>query len=136
MSKNYQNIEERIEEALVAWNTCNYTSITRLALDFGVHPKRLQRRIKGGDSRTSRPATNKALMEAQEEAIRLYIRRLDSLDLSARYPMITKAANLLLREGHSDPDSKPQTVGKEWTQHFLAHNPQFFQRKVKSLAAE
>lgn len=79
----------------------------------------------------SRSPTNKALSEAQEQAICEYIDRLDSWEMSARPQIVERAANYLL-----SLDGLNRVVGPYWTRWFLDHHPEYFKYKQKPLAVE
>ena len=108
-----------------------YPTIAAAARNFDVPTRTLQRRINGIGPWSSRSPTNKALSEAQEQAICEYIERLDSWEMSARPQMIERAANYLL-----SLDGLDRVVGPHWTRRFLDRHPEYFKRKQKPLAVE
>ena len=126
---SYQAIEDRINEALDSIHDGWYSNCTAAANAYDVPVRRLQRRWNGCNSKSTRDASNKALTEAQEQAIREYISRLDRINMSARPRMIVGAANYLIR-------FENRVVGHQWLSRFLKRNPDFHVRKQKSLAAE
>ncbi len=72
---------------------------------------------------SSRLPNNKALSDAQEQAICEYIERLDLWEMSARPKMIEKAANYLL-----SLDGLDRVVGPKWTRRFLDRHPEYLKR--------
>ncbi len=89
-------VENRINDALHALSEDLYPSIAAAARNFDVPTRTRQRRINGMGLLSSRLPNNKALSDAQEQAICEYIERLDSWEMSARPQMIERAANYLL----------------------------------------
>ncbi len=126
---SYQAIEDRISEAIDSIHDGWYTNCSAAAKEYDVPLRRLQRRWNGCDSKSTRTGTNKALTEAQEEAIREYIGRLDDINMSARRRMIVGAANYLIR-------FENRQVDHQWLTPFLKRNPDFYVRKQKPLAAD
>ena len=77
MSEAYCRLEERISDAIQSIHAGYHTNCSTAAAEFDVPARTLQRRYNGGASKSTRPAANKALSEAQEQAIYSYIKRLD-----------------------------------------------------------
>ena len=75
-------------------------------------PKTVQRRVRGGASKSSRSPTNRALHCEQEQAIKDSIERLDDQNVSAKVSMIRAAANYILAKSHSDPLITPPQVSE------------------------
>lgn len=73
----------------------------------------------------------KALSDAQEQAICEYRERSGSWKMTIRPQMVEKAANYLL-----SPDSLNRVVGPHWTRRFLDRHPKYFKRKQTPLAFE
>ena len=136
MSGMYWEQEEQIIKALNALRNEGYSSVRAAALAFGITPRTLLRRSKGSASKSTRPPTGRTLTEEQERALCEYIERLDRCELSAKLPMVEKAANYLLCQAHCDPQIPPPMVGSTWVSRFLARHPQYFKRKQKPLAAD
>ena len=129
MSAAYHALENRIDQAIDSLYHGLYTNCSVAARALNVAPRTLQRRWNGGDSKTTRPSTNKALTDEQEQAIRDYIHRLDSINQCARLKMIVGAANYLIR-------FESRIVGHLWLNRFLKRNPEFHVRKQKPLSAD
>ena len=125
-----------MEEAIVAYRNEDYTSARSAALAFGLEPQRLQRRLKGLPSKSTRPQTNMVLTDAQELAVLQYIERLDHIHMSPKLSMLYNAANYLLAKACVNSNTPPQTVGEKWVFCFLARHPNLFLQKCKPLAVE
>src|SRR5947209_11840847 len=93
---------------------------------------RLYARLNGRQSRIARPATNNKLTFDMEEGLCQYLRDLDRIGTAARLPMVTGAADSILRRNHVD-GGDPPTVGEKWTKRFLEAHPEFYIRKQKTL---
>ena len=106
MSNAYYELEDRIAEALLDVAEQTFSSIARTAHHHGVEPRTLQKRVKGGSSKSTRPATNTRLTRAEESSLCEYIDLLDDWDVQARIPHIRGAAEYILAEG-ADPDDPP-----------------------------
>ena len=52
---------------------------------------------------------------------------------AARRPMLTGAANAILKASHSIPNSIAPTVGHQWATRFLKRHPQYYIRRQKTL---
>lgn len=136
MSSTYHITQDRIRDGINALHDGGYSNPTAAARAFGVNPKTVQRRLRGGASKSSRLPTNKALYLEQEQAIRDYIELLDEQNVSAKFSMVRAAANDILAKSHSDPLTTPPQVTKSWTKRFFDRNPQFYKKKQKPLAVE
>ena len=128
-SDSYYKLENRIEEAINALHNGWYKNCTKAARAYDVPIRQLQRRWNESNSKSTRPSTNKALTEEQEEAIREYIDRCDRFNMCARPKMIVGAANYLIR-------TEDRKVGHQWFNRFLERNPQYNKRKQKPLATD
>ena len=80
MPENYHEIENRIKEALRVYYECNKPKIAPLAREFRVPYQRLRARVKGSNSRSTRPATNKCLNDSQVQALISWIGLLDDMN--------------------------------------------------------
>ncbi|MCJ1349948.1 hypothetical protein MMC31_008191, partial [Peltigera leucophlebia] len=106
--------------AINALHDDDYSSPTTAAREFGVEPKTVQRRLR-------RLPTNRALNCEQEQAIRVYIERLDDHNISAKvYSYRTRAAaNYILANSHSDPLTTPPQVSKIGSNGFVVATHKF-----------
>ncbi|RPA93351.1 hypothetical protein L873DRAFT_1631983, partial [Choiromyces venosus 120613-1] len=73
---------------------------------------------------------NKWLSEAEELAVYLYLKRLDSIGTSVRLPMVTSCTKAILKHNHElgsliSSNNPPPTVGPTWTPCFLERYPEF-----------
>ncbi|RPA98858.1 hypothetical protein L873DRAFT_1627869, partial [Choiromyces venosus 120613-1] len=73
---------------------------------------------------------NKWLSEAKELAVYLYLKRLDSIGMSARLLIVTSCGNAILKHNHEldspiSSNNPPPTVGPIWTPCFLEQYPEF-----------
>lgn len=134
MSEAYEASEIRVEEAIEAFYNGDFTSIAAAAKAHNIKPRRLQKRLKGQASKSTRNASNKALSNEQEQAICDYIEHLDSVNMSPTIKLLQGAADYLLAEAHND-SSSPPTVSDHWATRFLERNPKYLKRKQKPLAA-
>ena len=107
----YWEQEEQIIKALNALRNEEYSSVRAAALAFGITPRTLLRRSKGSASKSTRPPAGRTLTEVKECALCEYIERLDKCELSAKLPMVEKAANYLLCQAHRDLQIPPPMVG-------------------------
>jgi len=139
MASEYQQIEERIAEAMDyrshPQNTQNPVKITELATMFNVPYQRLQRRLQGHNSRSTRAPTNMRLSSDQEEAILSYMRRCERLGVCVRARAITISANSILRRSH-EGDTPAPIVNERWTLRFLQRHPSFVKKKQIDLEAQ
>ena len=118
MSDSFWDSENRLDEAISAYNSGDYSSASAVARKFHVDSRTLCRRLNGGASKSTRSPSNKALTDAQEKAICAYIERLDHMEQSAKLSMVRGAANYLLGRalvGQIDRDhqfdyEKPSTI--------------------------
>ena len=132
MSETYEQIEARILEAVPVHENQPDRPISTLADEFDVPYPRLYARLNGRQSRIDRPATNKKLTSDMEEGLCQYLHHLDRIGTAARLPMVTGAANSILRRNHVG-GGDPLTVGEKWTKRFLGAHPEFYIRKQKTL---
>ncbi len=126
MAEPYKTVEQRILDAIDAIHGDWYFNCTEAAEAFEVSLRTLQRRFNGAPSKSTRPFTNKALTDVQEQAIFDYIKHLNQINMSARPCMIVRVANWLIR-------SEQRVVESLWVERFLKRNSQYYRRKQKSL---
>src|SRR4051812_7396775 len=79
MAEDYRKEEARIEIALRHISTKTSYNLAEVARMYDVGYKKLQRRVAGRGSKSTRPPTNQQLNLAQLKALELYIHRLDLL---------------------------------------------------------
>ncbi|SLM35539.1 HTH CenpB-type DNA-binding domain [Lasallia pustulata] len=129
MSDVYDASELRVEEAIEAFNNGQFPSAAAAAKAHDIEPRRLQRRLKGQASRSTRQPTCMALTVSQEKAICKYIEDLDQIDMSPTIGMLKEVAEYLLQKSGST-----RTVSQMWPVRFLERHPQYLKRKQKPLA--
>ena len=93
MSSTNRISQDGISDAINALHNGDYSNPTAAARAFGLNLKTVQRRLRGGASKSSRLPTKKALNWEQEQAIRDYIERLDEQKVSAKVSMVCVSAN-------------------------------------------
>ena len=119
MGSEYQQIEQRIADAIDHRSQTQISiTITELATMFNVPYQRLQRRIQGHNSRSTRAPTNLRLSSEQEEAILSYMRRCERLGVCVRARAVTISANSILHRSHVG-NEPALTVNQRWTLRFL-----------------
>lgn len=136
MSTRYQDIEERIQDALAAIEQRDDYTIAAVAREFDVPESRLRGRWKGRQSKVDRRGGNRKLSVEQEIAVCRYLDRLDKIGTSARLPMLSNCANILLRRSHIDENTPPPTVSEQWAKRFLADHLKYQKKRQKVLDAE
>jgi hypothetical protein len=127
MAEPYKTVEQRILDAIDAIHDDWYFNCIEAAEAYKVSLRTLQRRFNKAPFKSTRPFTNKALTDAQEQAIFDYIKHLDQINMSARSCMIVRAANWLIR-------LEQRVVESLWVRIFLKRNSQYYRRKQKPLA--
>jgi hypothetical protein len=136
MPESYAEIEALIEQALHKLHACENPNVAAVAREFQVPVTRLCARWNGRSSKQNLSRPNKRLTDDQELAVCLYLQRLDTIGISARFPMVT---NSILRRSYDsaaaalDSIIPPPTVSSCWTSRFLKRHPEFYIRKQKSL---
>jgi hypothetical protein len=118
MSESYKELEKRISDACDAYSARRNPKIKPLSREFDVPYKRLLRRIKGRDSRSTRVNPNKILYEAQEHALIYWIISLDNANTSPTSAMIERCANQILHQNR-----RSQVVSKSWVYRFIKRLP-------------
>ena len=126
MPDTYHAIEARVSQAKDAYLQRSYPTITAAARAYDVPCGRLQRRVRGGNSKSTKPS-HRALTEEQEQAVADYIGQLEGVETWARLPTIRDVANQMLKKARSDPSAETRIVGECWPRRFLARYPQLFE---------
>ena len=135
MRLSYSEQEDLITKAIDALDDGIFPSAASAARHYGLKPRRLQLRLAGSQSKSTRPRTNTRLTTFQEQALCDYIDRLDHIEHSIRVKHIRGAAEFMLRIT-SDPESPPPPLGKDWVTRFIKRYPRYFKRKQKPLSVE
>src|SRR5271155_4274553 len=113
MPTDYYYGEEQVDKALEAFSNGEYASLAAAARAFNLTPRQVQRRHKGGDSRSTRPPTNRRLTADQEIALYAYIEHAGRMGLSPTIAQVEKSANFLLRKAHDDPSTPPPLLSAQ-----------------------
>ena len=136
MPESYTIIENRIAKAIDALNSRKNAKLSAIAREFNVPRGRLRSRVKGVSSKTKvRGLHNRRIKPDQELALRLYLLKLDSLDIPARLHMVEVAAYSILRQTASD-STPPPPLGSHWIKRWLKRQSDLYKVKRKPLAAE
>ena len=118
MSTNSSETEDRLCNALCAYRERRKPKIAPLAREFGVSYQQLKGRVHGRKSRSTRTGPNKALDEAQEQALISWIGILDDATVPPTPQDIESCANeMLARSGSS------RRVGKNWAYNLIKRLP-------------
>ena len=119
MPKKANDVEERIQDALIALNEIPGLSIARAAKDFRIPSGRLYRRYNGISPLESRPRTYGRLTIPEEAALYRYIDRLNALCLSMRKDLIRDTAEYIFREKLPEGESLETPLSRDWVARFL-----------------
>ena len=137
MSETYTDIEARIQAACLKLSELEKPNIAAIAPEYSIPDQRSRARAAGRPSRSQGVVGNKRLSEAEELAVCLYLKRLDSIGTAARIPMLTGCANAILKWNYQptteSPNTPPPTVGPAWAPQFLEYYPEFHIHKQRSL---
>ena len=123
MSDTYEASELRVEDAIEAFHNGDFPSAAAAAKAYDLQPRRLQRRLKGAASRSTRQPTCTALSPAQEQAICKYIEDLDKIRMSPTIGMLKGTAEYLLSK-----DGSTHTVSRVWPKRFLDRHPKYLKQ--------
>jgi hypothetical protein len=126
MSENSSEIEDRISDAIQAYNDRDNPKIAQLAREFRVPYQRLLGRVRGRVSRLARSGPNKVLDKSQEQALVNWLALLDNANASLTAQEIEATANEILSRGGSD-----RRVSKNWAYRFLKRLPNDFEHIIQ-----
>lgn len=135
MSDSYADSEKRLAKAIEDIHGGVFPSASAAAQHYNLKARRVQYRLKGMASRSTRPPTHQRLTVAQESSLCNYIEHMDHIEHSIRLKHIRTAAEYILKIGTS-PGQTPKPLGKDWVTNFLKRYPKYYKRKQKPLAAE
>lgn len=128
MARSYQEVESLISEALEKYSELENPNVMQLAWEFDVLYTCLRSRIQGVGSWSEHPAVNKHLTDANEDAVREYIKCLGQLEVTVTHEQVQEAANhILLRHVGSKSF-------KSWGQHWLCWFLQWNQKWAAMMA--
>ena len=132
MPKNSKETEDRLSVALRVYHERKKPKIAPLAREFGVSYQQLRGRVRGRKSRSERSGPNKALDNAQEQALIAWIGILDDANISPTPKDIESCANEILARNGSD-----RRVGKNWAYDVLRRLPNDYNHIIqKPMEAE
>ena len=97
MADTYKSVENRISETIHAINNGFYDSCHDAVIHYNVSVRRLQRRFKELNSKSTRSPTNRTLNDDQEKIILRYIDDLDHINMFFKRLMIVETVNYFLR---------------------------------------
>lgn len=131
MSAAAVEAEDRLQNAMDAYQRDNTLRITDLAREFGVPYPQLYHRAKVKPKRRtqSKKESSKnngarhALNRRQEDEVRQWRDHLDNAGHPPTGEQLRCCANSILREQHTDPNSPPPTVSKMWAYRYLKRHP-------------
>ena len=129
----YYAIETQISDALEFIQRVDGATIAEAARECDVPYWRLRARVASRPSRSTRPTNNLRLICDQEEALQIYMRRLDQIGLCACLPLVLNAVNSILARSHTDPTTPPPKIGQHWAQRWRICNPNWFKIEQKPL---
>ncbi len=139
MADSNEDIDERVTNAvrdiLAEREAGERSNIAEKAREYRVSRYRIDRRLRGIESRISRKPTNYKLSEVQKQALLRYIFALDEIGHSIRYDSVSRIANEMLKKNHKGNDSAP-FVDQYWTRRFLDRYPELHKAKQKPLELE
>ena len=121
--------ETRVQQAIVAVNAGQYSSINRAAKDFNIAESTLRGRITGGKSQQEVDAQRQHLTESEEKALVKWIQWISITGYPPRYSTVKEIAEeIRKRRINSVNDASIQLVeytelGQQWVCHFLNRHP-------------
>ncbi len=133
MSESYKEVEDRIQEAIATYHQRSNTTVSKLAREFEVPYHRLNRRIQGKNSRSSREASGLKLSSEQEKALCVVLDKYDTTGHSLTVKSVPGIADEMLAAQHNNNSTSPPKVGKHWVNRFIKRHPEYFQRKRKPI---
>ncbi len=115
MPETYAEVEERVNQAIVAINTREKVCPNKIAREFRIPVQRLRSRLNGHPPASNvRGVNGRKLAPDQERALHDDFIQLDKAGMPARLQMIEQAANSLLEMNANSTKSPPQ-VGPLWS---------------------
>ena len=108
MSTKYSKINSRIVLAVQTLQTVPNPNIAAFARDHNLPYRRLNRAYKGGNSRSTRPPTNKLLTEEQEVALKHFLNAINNIGFSIHKALVEQQCNALLALSYTGPKEPPQ----------------------------
>lgn len=149
MDDSYEDIENRIFEAMWKAKRVKRPNMAALAREFCVPVSRLRARFQGTPSKKGNSNAKKTLDDAQEAALGRWIERLDDLNIHPDPPDINEMANLILfrqfesdmhtrisahkdaYDSNADNEPQPSLVGKTWVYRFIKRLPEELRPRIE-----
>jgi hypothetical protein len=132
MSKNYHDSVAKISKAVQILHSMDNPNIAAFARDYNLPYQRLKRAYRGGQSRSTRPSTNKLLTEEQEAALKRFLDAIGDIGFGIHKSLIKQQTDALLAASHQDI-GPPRRCGDHWAERWLQANPQYQKVKAKPL---
>ena len=133
MSNKYFEYETHVMEALHDLDNGAFPCIAAAARHYDLNERSLQKRAKGGKSKSERVRTNTRLTAAQEKALCTYIDYMDSINIRIDVLHIREAAEQILYLEH-EPSTPFTPLGPSWVKRFLSRHPEYRRVRIQSLA--
>ena len=135
MPKINNEIEARIQRALASIPEGERPNFKALANEYRVPYQRLLARSKGRASLFDRPSHTTKLTTTQNNALKVYLRRLDDLGIAPRMQQLVQTANTILKIDHEaeHPGTAPPTVSTRWAYAWIRREPEIFARRARQL---
>lgn len=130
---SYSDMEDRIQEGLNDLSEMSDPNIASYARENNLPYRKLLARWHGTPSKLEQDPRGRKLNEEQEQALIRFIDSMDEKGLCIRKPMVTDAANSILKLSHEGPLFKTPVVGPNWTKRFLERHPEFTVQRQKTL---
>src|SRR6186713_970513 len=121
--------EKRIQDALIALQNKQFSSIRAAASHFGVAHQTLLRRRSGGNSRAQARELQQILTNAEEKTLVRWIERYSIAGSPISSPLLLELAQLIRtkRVRYASSITEPITflhpIGHEWLYRFIERNP-------------
>ena len=127
MPDAYRHVENRITNALDAYNTPKEAKRSIIAREFNVpYDKPSKSAVRGLHGRKLRPD--------QKLALQQYFIRLDQMGCPGRLREIQTSANQILRQD-ADPTNPYSTVSIYWAKRWITRQAKLYKIRLKPLAA-
>lgn len=114
-----QQIEERIQQAILKLRSEDKLKIASVAREFDVPYQRLRARYKGQKSLFQRNPNGRKLNATQEKALCSWIDYNDTHGMAVKRAQLVAAAISILKLAETNPDSPPPTLSDKWLKRFL-----------------
>ena len=135
MALSYSEQEGLVQKAIDEYEDGKFRSASAAAKHFKLDPRRVQRRLRGQASRSTREPTHTRLTKAQEQSLCDYIDHLDHVEHSIRIKHIQSAAEYILKTAAA-PNTPLVPLGRDWATRFIKRHPKYIKCKQKPLSIE